>query len=82
MLLSIEISFFYNFVMHTFFGEMSAAFIDWEESPFQAKLVTPALASHWLGFSRFAAASTYGLRALSAWLHFCGAQRTDISSRS
>ncbi|MGH6905938.1 MAG: DUF6790 family protein [Geminicoccaceae bacterium] len=38
LLFSIGISFFYNFVMHTFFGEMAARFIGWEDSPFQAEV--------------------------------------------
>jgi hypothetical protein len=35
---SIGVSFFYNFVMHTFFGEMSAKFIGWANSPFQLEV--------------------------------------------
>ena len=35
---SIGLSFFYNFVMHTFFGEMSAKFIGWANSPFQLEV--------------------------------------------
>ena len=35
---SIGMSFFYNFVMHTFFGEMSAKFIGWANSPFQLEV--------------------------------------------
>jgi hypothetical protein len=35
---SIGVSFFYNFVMHTFFGEMAARFIGWADSPFQAEV--------------------------------------------
>lgn len=35
LLFNIGISYLYNFVMHVFFAEMSAAFIGWENSPFQ-----------------------------------------------
>jgi hypothetical protein len=35
---SIGVSFFYNFVMHVFFGEEAAAFIGWQDSPFQAEV--------------------------------------------
>jgi hypothetical protein len=38
LLFSIGISFFYNFVMHVFFGEMAARFIGWADSPFQAEV--------------------------------------------
>jgi len=32
---AIGIYFLYNFIMHVFFGRMSAAFIGWADSPFQ-----------------------------------------------
>jgi hypothetical protein len=35
---SIGIDNFYNFVMHVFFGEMSARFIGWADSPFQLEV--------------------------------------------
>jgi MFS family permease len=35
LLFSIGISYLYNFVMHVFFAEMTAAFIGWANSPFQ-----------------------------------------------
>jgi hypothetical protein len=38
LLFSIGVSFFYNFVVHTFFGEMSAKFIGWANSPFQLEV--------------------------------------------
>lgn len=38
LLFSVGISFFYNFVMHVFFGEMAARFIGWADSPFQAEV--------------------------------------------
>ena len=36
LLFSIGFGFLYNGVMHTAFGEASARFIGWEDSPFQA----------------------------------------------
>ena len=42
----IGVAMLYNFVMHTFFGEMAAKFIGWADSPFQAEV---GLAS--LGFA-------------------------------
>jgi hypothetical protein len=38
MLFSIALMYFYNFVMHVFFGEISARFIGWANSPFQAEV--------------------------------------------
>lgn len=38
ILFSIAASFFYNFVVHVFFGEMAAKFIGWADSPFQAEV--------------------------------------------
>ncbi|WP_442481644.1 DUF6790 family protein [Aeoliella sp. SH292] len=32
---AIGVSYFYNFVMHVFFAEQAAAFIGWQNSPFQ-----------------------------------------------
>ena len=40
---SIGIDNFYNFVMHVFFGEMSARFIGWADSPFQFEVGTASL---------------------------------------
>ena len=38
LLFSIGASFFYNFVLHVFFGELAASFIGWQDSPFQAEV--------------------------------------------
>ncbi len=38
LLFAMGLSFFYNFVMHVFFGEMAAHFIGWSQSPFQAEV--------------------------------------------
>jgi hypothetical protein len=40
---SIGIDNFYNFIMHVFFGEMSAGFIGWADSPFQFEVGTASL---------------------------------------
>jgi hypothetical protein len=38
LLFSIGLSFFYNFVGHTFFGETAAKLIGWQDSPFQLEV--------------------------------------------
>lgn len=38
LLCSVGMSFFYNFVVHVFFGPMAAQFIGWYPSPFQAEV--------------------------------------------
>lgn len=38
LLFSIGVSYLYNFVMHVFFGEMTARFIGWADSPFQTEV--------------------------------------------
>jgi hypothetical protein len=53
MLFSIGVSFFYNFVMHTFFGEMSAKFIGWANSPFQLEVGFASLGFAVVGFLAF-----------------------------
>jgi hypothetical protein len=53
VLFSIGISFFYNFVMHVFFGEMAARFIGWADSPFQAEVGFASLGFSILGFLAF-----------------------------
>jgi hypothetical protein len=53
LLFSIGLSFLYNFVMHTFFGEMSARFIGWEDSPFQAEVGFASLGFAVVGFLAF-----------------------------
>lgn len=49
-LFGIGLTFFYNFVMHVFFGDMAAAFIGWENSPFQAEVGWASLGFSVLGF--------------------------------
>jgi Family of unknown function (DUF6790) len=50
LLFSIGFSFLYNFVMHTFFGEMTARFIGWQPSPFQAEVGFASLGFAVVGF--------------------------------
>ena len=40
---AIGLYFFYNFVMHSLFGKMSARFIGWQDSPFQFEVATASL---------------------------------------
>ena len=53
LLFPIGISFFYNFVMHVFFGEMTARFIGWADSPFQAEVGFAGLGFAAVGFLAF-----------------------------
>ncbi len=53
LLFSVGVSFFYNFVMHVFFGEMAARFIGWADSPFQAEVGYASLGFSLLGFLAF-----------------------------
>ena len=53
LLFSIGIGFLYNFVMHVFFGEMSARFIGWADSPFQTELGFASLGFAAVGFLAF-----------------------------
>ena len=57
---SIGIDNFYNFVMHVFFGQMSAAFIGWADSPFQFEVGTASLGYAAVGL--LAAFRSYDLR--------------------
>ena len=57
---SIGIDNFYNFVMHVFFGRMSAAFIGWADSPFQFEVGTASLGFAAVGL--LAAFRSYDLR--------------------
>jgi hypothetical protein len=57
---SIGIDNFYNFVMHVFFGGMSAAFIGWADSPFQFEVGTASLGYAAVGL--LAAFRSYDLR--------------------
>jgi hypothetical protein len=53
VLFSIGFSFFYNFVFHTFFGEMCARLIGWKDSPFQTEVGFASLGYAVVGFLAF-----------------------------
>lgn len=53
-LFAIGLAFLYNFVMHVFFGEQTAAFIGWSQSPFQAEVGWASLGFAAVGFLAFA----------------------------
>ena len=57
---SIGIDNFYNFVMHVFFAQMSAAYIGWADSPFQFEVGTASLGFAAVGL--LAAFRSYDLR--------------------
>ena len=50
LMFSIGFSYLYNFVLHTFFGAMTARFIGWEDSPFQAEVGFASLGFAVVGF--------------------------------
>ncbi len=50
LLFSIGFSFFYNFVVHTFFGEVAARMIGWQDSPFQLEVGFASLGFSAVGF--------------------------------
>jgi len=56
----IGVGYLYNFVMHGFFGRMSAAFIGWADSPFQFEVATASLGFAVVGF--IAAFRSFDLR--------------------
>jgi hypothetical protein len=64
LLFSIGLSFFYNFVMHVFFGEMSARFIGWEDSPFQTEVGFASLGFAIVGLLAFRAGAEMRLAAI------------------
>jgi hypothetical protein len=53
LLFSIAIANFYNFVLHVFFGKMTAAFIGWEDSPFQLEVGFASLGFAAIGLLAF-----------------------------
>jgi hypothetical protein len=56
----VGVAFFYNFIMHCFFGEMAARFIGWTDSPFQFEVGTASLGFSVVGF--LAAFRSFDLR--------------------
>jgi hypothetical protein len=53
LLFSMGICYLYNFVMHVFFGEISARFIGWANSPFQAEVGFASLGFGLIGVLAF-----------------------------
>src|SRR5262245_60558368 len=53
LLFSIGVSSLYNFVLHVFFGKLAAAFIGWEDSPFQLEVGFASLGFAVLGLLTF-----------------------------
>ena len=53
LLFSIGFGLLYNFVLHTFFGDMTAAYIGWKNSPFQAEVGFGSLGYAVVGFLAF-----------------------------
>jgi hypothetical protein len=56
----IGVSYFVNFVFHAFFGQLSASFIGWSDSPFQFEVATASLGFSVVGF--IAAFRSFDLR--------------------
>ncbi len=50
VLCSVGLLYFVNFIYHVFFGEMSARFIGWADSPFQTELGFASLGFSVVGF--------------------------------
>lgn len=63
-LFSIGVSYFYNFVVHVFFGEMAARFIGWADSPFQLEVGFASLGFAVLGFIAFKGNFSYRVAAV------------------
>lgn len=53
VLFAIAIAYLYNFVMHSVFGEMTARFIGWADSPFQLEVAFASLGFSAVGFYAF-----------------------------
>lgn len=77
---SIGVSFFYDFVMHVFFGAMAAAFIGWTDSPFQAEVGYASLGFAATGFLAFRGQAETRLAAILGTGSFSGARRSATSS--
>jgi hypothetical protein len=81
LLFSIGVGFFYNFVFHTFFGELAAGFIGWEDSPFQAEVGFASLGFAVVGFLAFRRSSICGTPRWSARRCSSGALPAATSTR-
>lgn len=61
---SVGISLTYNFIMHCFFGEMTAGFIGWADSPFQFEVGVASLGMALAGFYTWRKGSAARMAAL------------------
>jgi uncharacterized protein DUF6790 len=74
LLFPIGISNVINFVFHVFFGEMSAKFIGWEDSPFQAEVGFASLGVGIAGIIAFRASLPFRFATLiTPWVFALGA---------
>jgi hypothetical protein len=62
ILFSIGISFLYNFVVHSVFGEYSAHIIGWAQSPFQLEVAFASLGFALVGFLAFPRTAGIGVK--------------------
>ncbi|MDX2375883.1 hypothetical protein M4I32_03610 [Microbacterium sp. LRZ72] len=53
LLLSVGVSYVYNFVMHSIFGDFTAQIIGWDQSPFQLEVAFASLGFAAVGFLAF-----------------------------
>ena len=53
LLLSVGVSYLYNFVMHSVFGDFTAEIIGWDQSPFQLEVAFASLGFAAVGFLGF-----------------------------
>ena len=81
LLFSIAFANLYNFVLHVFFGKMAAAFIGWEDSPFQLEVGFASSALQRWDCWRSREASICDWRPSSGRLAFYGALPADTSIR-
>jgi hypothetical protein len=65
-LFAMGFTFLANFVMHLFYGEMIAAFIGWDDSPFQAEVAWASLGYALIGFLAFRGGFEMRLAAVAA----------------
>jgi hypothetical protein len=65
ILCSVTLSFFYNFIVHVFFGELAAGFIGWADSPFQAEVGYASLGFAVVGLIAFKAGLCTRLAAIA-----------------
>jgi hypothetical protein len=66
LLFSIAIANLYNFVMHVFFGKQAAAFIGWDDSPFQLEVGFASLGTAVVGLLAFKGSFDLRLAAIVA----------------